>query len=175
MAIKIAINAKYQRQSVCNSIENILVDEKIAPVFLKKLYFEFKKLNIEMRGDEKTLKIIDVNLASDIDFDTEYNDYIISIKIVKNISEAIDHINLHSTHHSETIVTEDDNYAIKFLNEIDSACVYHNASTRFSDGGCFGFGAELGISTQKLHARGPMGLKEMMSYKYIILGKGQVR
>ena len=175
MAINIAINAKYQRPSVCNAIENILVDIDIADIFLPRLYQEFSKLNIEMRGSSEVLKYININPATEEDFYTEYNDYIVSIKIVKNIDEAISHINSHSTHHSEAIITEDDNLAIKFFNEIDSACVYQNASTRFTDGGCFGFGAEIGISTQKLHARGPMGLKEMLSYKYKIYGTGQVR
>ena len=175
MAIKIAINAKYQRPSVCNAIENLIVDEKIAKDFLPVLYKEFSKLNIKMLGDEKTLEYIKVNRATEEDYYTEYNDYIISIKIIKNLDEAISFINEHSTKHSEAIVTNDDMAALRFLNEIESACVYHNASTRFSDGGCFGFGAEVGISTQKLHARGPMGLKEICSYKYIIKGEGQVR
>ena len=175
MAIKIAINAKYQRPSVCNAIENILVDEAIAEQFLPVLYNEFKKLNIEMRGCKKTLKIIPINPATDEDFYTEYNDYIVSIKVVSNVNEAIDHINKHSSKHSETIVTENNENAVLFLNGIDSACVYQNASTRFTDGGEFGFGAEIGISTAKLHARGPMGLKEITTYKYIISGNGQVR
>ncbi len=174
-AIKIAINAKYQRPSVCNAIENILVDEKIANEFLPILYKEFAALNIEMRGCNETSKIINCNLATDEDFYTEYNDYIVSIKIVKNLDEAINHINMHSSKHSESIISEDTLAYERFLNEIDSACVYHNASTRFTDGGEFGYGAEIGISTQKLHARGPMGLKEMCSYKYKIYGDGQVR
>ncbi len=175
MAIKIAINAKYQRPSVCNAIENILVDEEIADKFLPRLYEEFKKLNIEMRGCEKTLKYINVNKATEDDFYTEYNDYIVAIKVVKDINEAINHINVHSTKHSEAIITKNKEKADLFMALIDSACCYHNASTRFTDGGCFGFGAEIGISTQKLHARGPMGLKEIMSYKYKIYGNGEVR
>ncbi len=175
MAIKIAINAKYQRPSVCNSIENIIVDEGIAENFLKKLSLEFTRLGIEIRGCEKTKEIIPCLLAKENDFDTEYNDYIVAIKVVKNIDEAINHINQHSSKHSETIVTEQKIAANRFLNEIDSACVYHNASTRFTDGGEFGFGAEIGISTQKLHARGPMGLREICCYKYKIYGEGQVR
>ena len=175
MAIKIAINAKYQRPSVCNAIENILVDEEIADKFLPRLYEEFKKLNIEMRGCEKTLKYINVNKATEEDFYTEYNDYIVAIKVVKDINEAINHINTHSTKHSEAIITNNKEKADLFMALIDSACCYHNASTRFTDGGCFGFGAEIGISTQKLHARGPMGLKEIMSYKYKIYGNGEVR
>lgn len=175
MALNIAINAKYQRPSVCNSIENIIVDEKIAPLFLPKLYEKFKELNIEMRGCSKTLEIIKVNPATLEDFYTEYNDYIIAIKIVKDIYEAISHINIHSSKHSEAIITNDLKMRDLFLNSIDSACVYHNASTRFTDGGEFGFGQEVGISTQKLHARGPMGINEICTYKYKIYGKGEVR
>lgn len=175
MALKIAVNAKYQRPSVCNAIENILVDEKIASTFLPMLYDKFNELKIEMRGCENTLKYINVAKATEEDFYTEYNDYIVSIKVVKDIDEAINHINLHSTKHSESIITKNDIKANKFMALIDSACVYHNASTRFTDGGCFGFGAEIGISTQKLHARGPMGLKEIMSYRYKIYGNGEVR
>ncbi len=175
MAINIAINAKYQRPSVCNSIENIIVDEKIAPLFLPKLYEKFKELNIEMRGCSKTLEIIKVIPATLKDFYTEYNDYIVAIKIVKDIYEAISHINIHSSKHSEAIITNDLKMRDLFLNSIDSACVYHNASTRFTDGGEFGFGQEVGISTQKLHARGPMGINEICTYKYKIYGNGEVR
>ena len=175
MALNIAVNAKYQRPSVCNAIENILVDEDIASKFLPMLYEKFSELKIEMRGCEKTLKYINVLKATDEDFYEEYNDYIVAIKVVKDIDEAINHINNHSTKHSEAIITKDNEKASKFMALIDSACVYHNASTRFTDGGCFGFGAEIGISTQKLHARGPMGLKEIMSYKYKIYGNGEVR
>lgn len=175
MALNIAVNAKYQRPSVCNAIENILVDKSIANKFLPMLKKKFDELNIEIRGDKETKKFISCNEATEEDFFTEYNDYIVSVKVVNNVSEAIKHINIHSTKHSEAIVTEDDFAACRFMNEIDSACLYHNASTRFTDGGCFGFGAEIGISTAKLHARGPMGLKEITTYKYKIYGKGQVR
>ena len=175
MAIKIAINAKYQRPSVCNAIENIVVDRNIKEVFLKRLYEEFSKLNIEMRGDEEVLEIINVNKATEEDYYQEYNDYIVAIKVVSNIDEAISFINSHSTKHSEAIITSDVNAKNQFFKEIDSACVYHNASTRFTDGGCFGFGAEIGISTTKLHARGPMGIKEITTYKYIISGNGEIR
>lgn len=175
MALNVAVNAKYQRPSVCNAIENILVDSSIAEEFLPKLKNKFDELKIEIRGDEKTRKIISCNAATEEDFYTEYNDYIVSIKVVENLDEAISHINLHSTKHSEAIITEDEYAYVKFMNEIDSACLYHNASTRFTDGGCFGFGAEIGISTAKLHARGPMGLKEITTYKYLIFGNGQVR
>lgn len=175
MALKIALNSKYQRPSVCNAIENILVDEKIKNEFLPKLKSLFTTYPVEIRGCEKTRKVIDAKVANKEDYDTEYNDYIVTVKVVKNIEEAIKHINTHSTKHSEAIVTENINARDKFFKEIDSACVYHNASTRFTDGGCFGFGAEIGISTQKLHARGPMGLRELFSYKYKIKGNGQVR
>lgn len=175
MAIRIAINAKYQRPSVCNSIETILVDEKIAAAFLARLYPEFSRRKIEIRGCEKTAGWIPCKRAVEEDYDTEYNDYIVAVKVVEDIDEAIEHINRHSSKHSETIVTESHTASRKFLNEIDSACVYHNASTRFTDGGEFGFGAELGISTQKLHARGLMGLREICCYKYKIYGEGQVR
>ncbi|MBP5343177.1 glutamate-5-semialdehyde dehydrogenase [bacterium] len=175
MALKIAINAKYSRPSVCNAIETILVDKKIAENALKLIYNSFSNLNIEMRGCDETLKYININKATEEDYYKEYNDYIIAIKVVEDYHEAINHISKYSTKHSETIVTENKNIAAIFLNEIDSACIYHNASTRFTDGGCFGFGAEIGISTSKLHARGPMGLKEIMTYKYKIYGNGEVR
>ena len=175
MALRVAVNAKYQRPSVCNAIENILVDRKIATLFLPKLYDEFNKLGIEIRGCEKTCNIIDVKKATSTDFYTEYNDYIVSIMVVDDIDSAISHINQHSSKHSEAIITSDLEAKDKFFMQIDSACVYHNASTRFTDGGCFGFGAEIGISTAKLHARGPMGLREITTYKYIIEGNGEIR
>ena len=175
MALNIAVNAKYQRPSVCNAIENILVHEDIKNEFLPILKKKFDELGIEIRGTKEVKDIIDCNLATEEDFYTEYNDYIVSIKCVKDVDEAIEHINTHSTKHSESIITEDLNSVQKFFNEVDSACLYHNASTRFTDGGCFGFGAEIGITTAKLHSRGPMGLKEITTYKYIIEGNGQVR
>ena len=176
MALNVALNAKHQRPSVCNSIENLLVDEKIAKEFLPKLENLFSQYNIEIRADSEVLKYFkNAKEASDIDFDTEYNDDIISVKIVKDYREAISFINAHSTKHSESIITENEAAKLAFFNEIDSACLYHNASTRFTDGGCFGFGAEIGISTTKQHARGPMGLKEITTYKYLIEGNGQVR
>ncbi len=180
-AIKVAINAKIQRPSVCNAIENIVVDEDIEKEFLPKLEEAFNGNNmfnkvIEIRADEKALRYIKGNLATEDDYYTEYNDYIVAIKTVKDIDEAISFINLHSTKHSESIITENEAAKLKFEQEIDSACVYHNASTRFTDGGEFGFGAEIGISTTKLHARGPMGLREITTYKYIIEGKnGEIR
>ncbi len=175
-AIKVAINAKIQRPSVCNAIENIVIDEEIEDKFLPLLEKAFNGDNmfgkvIEIRADEKALRYINGKLVDNEDYDTEYNDYIIAIKTVKDISEAISFINAHSTKHSEAIITENIDAKNRFENEIDSACVYHNASTRFTDGGEFGFGAEIGISTTKLQARGPMGLKEITTYKYIIEGK----
>lgn len=175
MALNVIVNAKVQRPSVCNSIENILVDKEIADYFLPKLKETLDKYNVEIRGCDYTSSIIDCIKASEDDFYEEYNDYIVAVKVVNSLDEAINHINIHSTKHSEAIITEDDYAAARFLNEIDSACLYHNASTRFTDGGEFGFGAEIGISTTKLHARGPMGLKEITTYKYKIYGKGQVR
>lgn len=172
-ALKIAVNAKIQRPSVCNAIETILVHIDIAEEFLTKLKPLFEK--VEIKGDDKTCKIIHCQHVDENSYATEYDDYIVNIRVVDSIEQAIDHIYKYSTKHSESIITENDQAASLFMNAIDSACVYHNASTRFSDGGEFGFGAELGISTQKLHARGPLGLKEMCSYQYKIEGNGQVR
>ena len=174
-AIKVIINAKVSRPAVCNAIETILIDEKIANEFLPLLTKELDRYNVEIRGCEKCQKIVSVNTATEEDYYKEYNDYIVTIKIVNGLYDAIDHINKYGTKHSDAIMTKDMKKAEIFLNSIDSACVYVNASTRFSDGGEFGFGAELGISTQKLHARGPMGLREMTTYKYKIYGDGQIR
>ena len=173
MALDILKNAKLQRVSVCNACESLLVDEEISNKFLPLVKDALEC--VEIFGCEKTRNIIDCSFASDEDFKHEYCDYKISVKVVKNIEEAINHINKNSSKHSETIVTNSEKEAEKFLQEIDSACVYHNVSTRFTDGFMFGFGAEIGISTQKLHARGPMGLRELTSYKYIIKGEGQIR
>lgn len=173
MAIDIAVNAKISRPSVCNAIETILVHQDIATEFLLKLKPEFK--NIKIYGDANVLKYLDGELALKKNYATEYDDYICNIKTVRNIDEAIEHIYDYSTKHSEAIITDNQTTAKYFMDSLDSACVYHNASTRFSDGGEFGFGAEVGISTQKLHARGPLGLQEMTSTKYLIFGKGQVR
>ena len=175
MALNIAVNAKYQRPSVCNAIETILVDDKIKDKFLPILAKKFNELNIEMRGCEKTRSVINCNIATEDDYYKEYNDYICAIKVVENVDEAIAHISKYSTKHSEAIVTNNEEAKNKFFKELDSACLDHNVSTRFTDGGCFGFGAEIGISTTKLHARGPMGLKEITTYKYLISGNGQVR
>ena len=173
-AIDISVNAKIQRSSVCNAIETILVHKDIAESYLPQMVKAFDK-KVEIRGDQKTKEIIDCIPATQEDYATEYDDYIVAIKIVDSIDEVIDHIYKYSTKHSECIVTENLDTANIFMNSLDSACVYHNASTRFSDGGEFGFGAELGISTQKLHARGPLALLEMTSFQYKIYGQGQVR
>ena len=174
-AIAVCINAKCRRAGICGAMETLLVDEKIASEILPKLQVAFKKYDTELRGCEKTQSIIDVSLATDEDFDTEYLDNILSIKIVKDTNQAIEHIGLYGSGHSDAIITENYTEAELFLNSIDSACVYLNASTQFTDGGEFGFGAEVGISTNKLHARGPMGLNELTTYKFKILGNGQVR
>ena len=179
MAINIIKNAKTQRIGVCNACESIVVNRAIAKEFLPKLYAALKEYDVQMRGDDTAVACLGdqplVLPAPEEDWGTEYLDYIMSVKVVDTIDEAIDHINRYNTSHSETIVTENYDHAQQFLNEIDSACVYVNASTRFSDGNEFGFGAEIGISTQKLHARGPMGLEALTSYKYIIYGNGQIR
>ncbi|MDY3890854.1 MAG: glutamate-5-semialdehyde dehydrogenase, partial [Bacilli bacterium] len=174
-ALSIAINAKYQRPSVCNAIETILVHESVASSFLPMLYKEFSSLHIEMRGCPKTRNIIPVFEATEEDYYKEYNDYIVALKVVASLDEAIAHINHYSTEHSEAIVSENKEAFEKFFTLVDSSCLYLNASTRFTDGGEFGFGAEIGISTSKMHARGPMGLKEITTYKYKICGNGQIR
>lgn len=179
MAVNIIKNAKTQRIGVCNACESIVVNRTIAKDFLPKLYAALKEYDVQMRGDDTAVECLGdqplVIPATEEDWGTEYLDYIMSVKVVDTIDEAIEHINRYNTSHSETIVTENYDHAQQFLNEIDSACVYVNASTRFSDGNEFGFGAEIGISTQKLHARGPMGLEALTSYKYIIYGNGQIR
>ena len=174
-ALNIAYNAKVQRPGVCNAMETLLVDEKIAKEFLPKFKEMMDKAGVEIRGCEKTLKIIEAKEATEEDWHTEYLDLILSIKIVENENEAIEHITIYGSGHSDSIVTENYSVAEKFLNKIDSACVYVNASTRFTDGGVFGFGAEVGISTNKLHARGPMGIDDLTTYKYKIYGNGQIR
>lgn len=180
MAINIIKNAKTQRIGVCNACESIVVHSAIAKEFLPLLYDALKENNVEMRGDNRAVEYLGpekelVCNATEEDWGTEYLDYIMSVKTVDSIDEAIAHINKYNTSHSETIITNNYDEAQKFLDEIDSACVYVNASTRFSDGNEFGFGAEIGISTQKLHARGPMGVEALTSYKYIIYGNGQIR
>lgn len=176
MAVKIVVNAKTQRPGVCNAAETLLVDKSIANEFLPKVVKALREKGVEIRGCEETLKIVsDAVPATPEDWDTEYLDYILAVKVVNGIDEAICHIQQHGTGHSEAIVTSNYFKAQKFLDEVDAAAVYVNASTRFTDGFEFGFGAEIGISTQKLHARGPMGLKELTTVKYVIYGNGQIR
>ena len=174
-AVKIALNAKCSRPSVCNAIETVLVHSSVAEKFLPMMAEAFSAYNVDIRGCERTCAIINASLASDEDFATEYDDYIVSVGVVESVDEAISHINKYSTGHSEAIVTENMQNADKFLSHIDSVAVYVNASTRFTDGGEFGFGAEIGISTQKLHVRGPMGLMALTTEKYLIVGDGAVR
>ncbi len=175
-ALAIAINAKVQRPSVCNSMETLLVHEKIASIFLPMLEEAMKDYHVRIHGDETIQATIsDAISLTDESYDTEYNDLDLNVKVVDSVEAAITHINRHNTHHSECIITENDHNAVKFMNEVDAAAVYRNASTRFTDGFEFGFGAEIGISTQKLHARGPMGLRALTSYKYFVFGDGQIR
>ena len=173
-AINIVDNAKTSRPSVCNAAEVCLVNRDIADKFLPLLAEKFKN-RAEIRGDKEVCNIINATSATDSDFDTEFLDYIIAVKVVADVKEAVSHIAKHSTHHSESIITEDKQAADYFTSRVDSAAVYVNCSTRFTDGGEFGLGCEMGISTQKLHARGPMGLNELNTYKYIIHGNGQIR
>lgn len=182
MAVNIINNAKTSRPSVCNAAEVLLVDdsikEKILPLIYDKLVVERKKggqIPVELRLDEGAATVVDGTLAGDNDFDTEFLDYILAVKSVNGVNEAIEHISAHSTGHSEAIISNDDNAIARFTNGVDSAAVYVNASTRFTDGGEFGLGCEMGISTQKLHARGPMGLRELTTYKYIVYGNGNIR
>lgn len=177
MATKIVINAKTQRPSVCNAAESLVVHEKIAEQFLPQLEKAINKVHpVKFRADQKALAIFkDAKAASEEDFATEYNDYIMSVNVVSSLDEAIDWVNRYTTHHSEAIVTKDLENAERFQDEVDAAAVYVNASTRFTDGFVFGLGAEIGISTQKMHARGPMGLEALTSTKFYINGKGQIR
>ena len=176
MAVKITMNAKTQRPSVCNAIETLLVHKNVASEVLPILEKELLAKNVEIRANQKALAYLtQASEATKTDWETEFLDYILAIKVVDSLEEAISHINKYNTKHSEAIVTENYSAAQKFLNEVDAAVVYVNASTRFTDGFVFGFGAEIGISTQKLHARGPMGLDALTSIKYIIYGQGQVR
>lgn len=177
-ALAIIENAKTSRPSVCNAMEVLLVDRAIASDFLplvKDRLVDDRERSVELRLDEQAQAIISGTAAQEQDFDTEFLDYILAVKVVDGVEEAVDHIEAHSTHHSDAIVTENPETAAYFTQQVDSAAVYVNASTRFTDGGQFGLGCEMGISTQKLHARGPMGLREMTSYKYIVSGNGQVR
>ena len=178
-ALKIVENAKMSRPSVCNAAEVLLVHENMAPAFLPRLEqlltSKDRKQTCAFRICEKAAAYMNGTPAGDMDFDTEFLNYILAVKVVKDVDEAIDHIALHSTHHSEAILSRDEAAIARFTQGVDSAAVYVNASTRFTDGGEFGLGCELGISTQKMHARGPMGLKEMTAYKYVILGNGHIR
>jgi glutamate-5-semialdehyde dehydrogenase len=175
-AIEIVFNSKTHRPGVCNAAESLLVHAEVAAQMLPPVCDKLRTKNVEIRGDERVLKLIEYAVsASEEDWGTEYLDYIISVKVVDSLDQAIEHINTYGSMHSESIVTENYTHAQKFLDEVDAAAVYVNASTRFTDGFEFGFGAEIGISTQKLHARGPMGLKELTTTKYIVYGNGQVR
>ncbi len=175
-AVRVCLNAKVQRPATCNAMETMLVHAKIAKNFLPRIFFEFKRAGVKIKGCPRTKKILkDIKLAGEKDFYTEWLDLILSVKIVNDIDEAITHIAKYGTQHSDAIVTEDDKNALRFLREVDSAAVYVNASTRFTDGYQFGLGAEMGISTDKLHCRGPMALEELASYKYIVFGSGQIR
>ena len=177
-ALAIIENAKTSRPSVCNAMEVLLVDRAIASDFLplvKERLVDDRERSVELRLDEDAQAIISGTAAQEQDFDTEFLDYILAVKVVDGVKEAVDHIEAHSTHHSDAVVTENPETAAYFTKQVDSAAVYVNASTRYTDGGQFGLGCEMGISTQKLHARGPMGLREMTSYKYIVSGNGQVR
>lgn len=179
MAVEIVDNAKTQRPGVCNALETVLVNKSVADNFIKRLYAKTKAKNLIWHADKPTLKILkpqdNIKLARERDWDTEYLDLIINCKVVRDLDEAISHIEKHGSRHSETIVTSSEEKARKFQNEIDAAAVYWNASTRFTDGFEFGLGGELGISTQKLHVRGPVGLRELTTPRWIIDGKGQVR
>jgi len=176
MALNVCYNAKVQRPATCNAMETLLVHKDIAPSFLPSMAEKFKQAKVEMRGCERTIKILpDIKKATEEDWTTEYLDLIISIKIVDSLEDAINHINHYGTMHSEAIITKNQEAVNKFFKEIDAAALFHNASTRFTDGGEFGMGAEIGISTDKIHARGPMGLVELTTYKYLIYGNGQIR
>ncbi len=175
MAVRIAVNAKAQRPSVCNSVETLLVHSDVAPEFLPLLASAMRDAGVELRGDGRVRSLVPMEAASDEDWDTEYLALILSVKMVDSLEEAVDHINRHGSGHSEAIVTEDYSSAKSFLDCVDASTVYVNASTRFTDGSVFGFGAEMGISTQKLHARGPMGVEQLTSVKYRVMGSGQIR
>ncbi|HWD90996.1 MAG TPA: glutamate-5-semialdehyde dehydrogenase [Verrucomicrobiae bacterium] len=182
MAEEIAMNAKVQRPAVCNAMETLLVDRAVAPVFLPRIASKLAEKKVELRADENARQLLNSQIpntqlkaATEQDWFTEYNDYILNIRVVDGVKQAIDHINHYGSAHSDSIVTKDEARAKRFLNEVDSATVYWNASTRFTDGGEFGMGAEIGISTDKIGARGPMGLEELTTYKWVGIGNGQVR
>jgi glutamate-5-semialdehyde dehydrogenase len=176
MAEKIVINAKCQRPGVCNAIETLLIDEKIADKFLPRMAKALTENNVELRGDERTRQLVsNASAATEDDWYAEYLDLILAVRVVKGVGEAVDHITKYGSAHSDAIVTGNKATAEKFLREVDSSSVFWNASTRLADGGQYGFGAEIGISTDKIHARGPMGLEELTSYKFVVVGDGQVR
>jgi glutamate-5-semialdehyde dehydrogenase len=177
MAVRVVLNAKCQRPGVCNAMETLLVHRDIAETFLPAVAAELRAVGVELRGDERTRELLgaDTKAATEADWTEEYLDLVLSIGVVDSLDEAVDHIEHYGSHHTDTIVTADRDAAERFLAAVDSATVLWNASTRFSDGGEFGFGAEIGISTDKLHARGPMGLEELTTYKYLVRGDGQVR
>jgi len=181
MAANIIVNAKTSRPSVCNALDTILVDEEVSETLLKYICPEFIAFNVEIKADEKSHLILQkmnypfLKKANEDDFGKEYLDFACSLKVVSNLNEALEHIQTYSSKHSEAIITEDTQEAQRFLIEVDAAAVYHNASTRFTDGGCFGLGAEIGISTQKLHARGPFALEKLVTEKWVVKGNGQVR
>ncbi len=176
MAEKVCFNAKVQRPGVCNAMESMLVHKDIAARFLPGMLKKFREMKVEIRGCKVTRKIVKgVKLATEKDYHTEYLDLILSVKVVGDLNEAIRHINFYGSHHSDSIITENYAHALEFLRRVDSGCVYVNASTRFTDGNQFGMGAEIGISTDKLHARGPMALEELTTYKYMVFGDGQIR
>jgi glutamate-5-semialdehyde dehydrogenase len=176
MAVNVCYNAKVNRPSTCNAMETLLVNSAIAEKFLPLMAAAYAKAPVELRGDVKTKAVLkNIMDATEDDWKTEYNDLTLSIKTVDNIDEAIEHINRYGSHHSDAIITNAHDNAMKFLNEVDSAACYINASTRFTDGNEFGLGAEMGISNQKLHVRGPMALNELCSEKYIVFGSGQIR
>lgn len=177
MAQAICFNAKVQRPAVCNAMETMLVNAKAAPVFLPRMIKKLRQVGVEIRGCSETIRLTKekVRKASEKDYRTEYLDLILSVKVVRDLTEAVRHINNYGSHHSDAIVTENYDNAMDFLKRVDSACVYVNASTRFTDGNQFGLGAEIGISTDKLHARGPVALEDLTTYKYVIFGNGQIR
>ncbi|MGV8103806.1 MAG: glutamate-5-semialdehyde dehydrogenase [Mesotoga sp.] len=174
-AVSIVDNAKTQRPGTCNAVETILIHEKIAGEFLPMIKEALSRKNVELRGCEKSRQFVEMVPATEEDYETEFLDLILAVKVVRDVKEAVEHIERYSSHHSESILTQDYSNARYFLKAVDSATVYVNASTRFTDGGEFGFGSEIGISTQKLHARGPFGLRELTSYKYTVMGDYQVR
>ena len=177
MGRRIALDAKTQKPSVCNALETLLVHEAVAEEFLPAVAEDLEARKVELRGCPQVQAILGgrVAAADEEDWDTEYLDYILAVKVVDSVADAVTHINRHGSQHTDCIVTSDEENAERFLREVDSACVFHNVSTRFSDGEEFGFGAEIGISTDKLHARGPMALRELTSYQYRVRGAGQVK